>query len=277
MTSTQPASSRQAPRASARAAVAQRAGRRIARRPPPHRFWLTAGLALAACNLLPEPVETVLPPADAEPGRWIVLQGANNTRDIGGYATQSGKHVRWKTVYRSGELSGLTPSGCAAYQALGIRRLIDFRNRLSTSPLFGGDAPCVISTTPATLLPVRMETRALTAPVYVQCVAENAADYARAFALLADASNLPMLYHCAAGKDRSGIMTALLLALLGVDRETIVADYMLSNHVYSDEVEARNIIDVLEEADRQGGIETYLENIGVSAQTQAAVRANLLE
>lgn len=250
------------------------------------RLRLGPGLALcsacgvlftAACaNLVPEAIITALPPADAEPGRWVVLEGANNTRDIGGYATAGGRSVRWKTLYRSGQLSSLSAAGCEAFHALDLQRVIDFRNRLSSSSLFGGDAPCVVSTTPVSLLPVRLENDALALPAYVQGVMDNSESYRRAFEVIADPASLPLLYHCAAGKDRSGILAALLLTLVGVDRDTVVADYNLSNLVGA-EVDPQDIIDLLDEVERQAGIEAYLANLGVTAETQAAIRENLLE
>ena len=223
-----------------------------------------------------QPIETFLPPADAEPGRWIILEGANNTRDIGGYRTADGRNVRWKTVYRSGELSGLTDAGCEAFCGLGISRVIDFRNRLASSPLFGGDAPCVFDAAVVTLLQVGGSDADSTAPVYVQKVQDNADSYRQAFELIADPVNLPLLYHCVSGKDRTGIMTALLLTLLGVDRETVIADYRLSDWV-AEPVDPQAMIDLLDEVDRQGGIESYLANIGVVPATQSAIRSALLE
>ena len=56
-------------------------------------------------------------------------------------------------------------------------------------------------------------------------VRENADSYRKAFELIADSANLPMLFHCRAGRDRTGIMAALLLTLLGVDRETVLDEF----------------------------------------------------
>jgi protein-tyrosine phosphatase len=240
--------------------------------------WVCLLWGVAGCAGLvgSQPDETILPPADAEPGRWIILDGANNTRDIGGYRAADGRSVRWKTIYRSGELAGLTDAGCEAFRGLGIRRVIDFRNRLASSPLFGGDAVCVFDAAAVTLLQVRGADDDSTAPAYVQTVQDNADSYRQAFELLADPANLPLLYHCAAGKDRTGIMTALLLTLLGVDRETVIEDYQLSDLVGAP-VDPQAVIDLLDEVDRQGGIESYLAAIGVDPATQAVIRGALLE
>ncbi len=243
--------------------------------------WVCTAAVLAflcGCAVIQggDPTVTVLPPADAEPGRWVILDGANNTRDIGGYLTRDGRRVKWRTVYRSGELAGLTPAGCEEFSALGIRRVVDFRNRLASSPLFGGDAWCVFRAAPVDLLPVGKGGTDPTVPAYVQSVRDNADSYRQALALLAEPGNLPLLYHCAAGKDRSGIMTALLLTLLGVDRETVMQDYGLSDLVGAT-TNPQAMSDLLDEVDRRGGIEAYLGDIGLSLQTQAGIRDLLLE
>lgn len=235
---------------------------------------MLAWLSAAGCAS-EQGIETIIVP-DAEPGRWVVLDGANNTRDIGGYAGLDGRTVRRGLVYRSGELSDLTAAGCEAYAQLGVRRVIDFRNRLAPSPLFGGDAACVFESSAMTLLPVLNDPSEIPEQRYVQTVAIYADAYRQAFELLADPGNLPLLYHCAAGKDRTGIMTVLLLALLGVDRETIIADYELSELV-AGEISTGCVVELLDEIDRQGGIETYLAEIGVNAATQGTLRMLLLE
>ncbi len=223
------------------------------------------------------PSLTVLPPADAEPGRWVVLEGANNTRDIGGYETTDGRRVRRRTVYRSGSLAGLTPVGCEAFADLGIELVVDFRNRLSPLPFFNGDSWCVFLSARTVVHPVGAVGEGDDGvPPYVQTVRDSADSYRMTFEALAYEGNLPLLYHCAAGKDRTGIMTALLLTLLGVDRQTVIADYRLSNDVGAPVSEGA-IVDLLEEVDRQGGIASYLERIGVSAAVQVGIRANLLE
>lgn len=249
-------------------------GRRVRTRVSMMAFLPLAWTTLTGCGL-EQAIETVLVP-DAAPGRWVVLDGANNTRDIGGYPASDGGTVRRGLVYRSGELSALTPLGCEVFAQLGIRRVIDFRNRLAPSPLFGGDVACVFEASSMSLLPVLNDPSDIPDRRYVQTVERFAASYRQAFELIADPDNLPVLYHCAAGKDRSGIMTVLLLTLLGVDRDTVIADYELSALVAGD-VSTSCVVELLDEIDRQGGIETYLSGIGVSDSVQASIRSLLTE
>ena len=222
-----------------------------------------------------QPGRTVTPPRHAPPGRWVVLEGANNTRDLGGYRTRDGRRLRWKTLYRSGELTGLTDAGGQAFRDLGIRRVIDFRYRTMSSPLFDGDAFSVFRWSSVSLLPVQAVSGDSTSS-YVNNVRENAACYRQAFELIADPANLPLLFHCRAGRDRTGIMAALLLTLLGVDRETVLDDFLLSLEV-DEQVDRPTMEALLDEVERQGGIERYLETIGVPRATQDRLRTLLLE
>jgi protein tyrosine/serine phosphatase len=111
---------------------------------------------------------------------------------------------------------------------------------------------------------------------YSQLLHANADSYRQAFELLADPENLPLLCHCTAGKDRTGIMAVLLLSLLGVDRPTIVQDYELSIPV-AGSTRPAELQALFQELDAAGGIEPFLAGLGVSQQTQAAIRKQMLE
>lgn len=222
------------------------------------------------------PVEVAPPPADAEPGRWIFIDGAQNTRDIGGYRSRDGRTVRRKLVYRSGTLSHVTPAGCDTFRGLGVVTVVDFRNRVSPLPLYNGDVFCIHQAANVRGFPVSFRSDGPQAGRYIQGLRENADAFRRTFELLADPDRLPLLYHCAAGIDRTGVMTALLLTLLGVDRETVIADFRLSEQVGTrGNLEAMEAL--LDEIQANGGIEACLSAIGVSPETQAAVRRLLVE
>lgn len=216
------------------------------------------------------------PPRAAEPGRWVHLEGAANTRDVGGYATSDGRRVKRHLLYRSGKLARLTPAGAATYRKLGIRTVIDFCNRATPWPLFGGDGWSVHWASTVRGCPMSFRKRDPGARFYLDGVRDNAAAYRAAFALLAEPSNYPVLYHCASGTDRTGVMTALVLSLLGVDRETVIADFRLSEHVHlPGNLPALNAL--LDDVATQGGIEIYLANLGVTPAVQRRIRDVLLE
>ena len=216
------------------------------------------------------------PPADAEPGRWVHLEGAANTRDAGGYPTRDGRFVRRGMVYRSGKLNRLNAAGAAAFRQLGVKTVIDFCNRLTTWPLFGGDVWSVQLASSVHGCPMSFDGDGPRQEFYIRGVRDNADSYREAFGLLADGDNYPVLYHCAAGTDRTGVMSALLLELLDVDRAAIIADFRLSEQV-DRPGNLRAMKTLLEHIDGRGGIEAYLDSIGVTVETQRVIRANLRE
>ena len=226
---------------------------------------------------IPEgPLVITPPPANAEPGRWVHIEGAANTRDAGGYSTRDGRFVKRGMIYRSAKLSRLSSAGADAYRSLGVKTVIDFCNRLTPWPLFGGDTWSVQLASSVRGCPMSFSKDGPREEFYTRGVRDNAASYCEAFEILADGENYPVLYHCAAGTDRTGVMSALLLSLLGVDRDTLLADFRLSEQVnLPGSLPAMKTL--LEEIDAAGGIGPFLEGIGVSAATQHRVRDNLLD
>ena len=175
--------------------------------------------------------------------RRLPLEGAPNFRDLGGYATTDGRHVRWGQVYRSSDLAKLTTRDFEYLARLGISVVCDFRRqdeRRSAPTLWlGPNAPeILLPPTPDRDGPDTLErlaagasTSEMTAfmlDTYERMVAAYAPSYRIALRRILD-SDRPTLYHCTAGKDRTGLFSALLLLLLGVPRETVFADYLLSN------------------------------------------------
>lgn len=215
------------------------------------------------------------PPAGAEPGRWVYLEGAANTRDAGGCATADGRFVKRGMIYRSATLSHLSSSGAAAFRALGVKTVIDLRNRITPWPPFNGDVWSVFLASSVHGCPMSFAKGDGQQEFYIRGVRDNAASFRGAFELLSDAENYPVLYHCAAGKDRTGVMSALLLTLLGVDRDTIIADFRLSEQVgLPGSMAAMEAL--LDSVDEHGGIGSFLSELGVPADTQGRVRALLL-
>ncbi len=111
---------------------------------------------------------------------------------------------------------------------------------------------------------------------YIQGFKANVDAFRRLFEQLGEDKSLPLLFHCSAGKDRTGVMTALLLTLLGVDRQTVIDDYLLSAKVWND-ANLVAIESLLTEVESQGGIEAFLSKIGVPADLQTKIRNRLLE
>lgn len=237
--------------------------------------------------------------------RSLALSGASNFRDLGGYAGADGRAVRWRRLFRSDHLAGLTPQDERVLSGLGLARAVDFR----------GPAECAASAyvlpqvryhalpiEPMVMLQVKqmaVEGRQITAPVavglmqdtYRAFVSDNARQFAGLFEqLLAD--NTPLVFHCTAGKDRTGFAAALVLLALGVSRDVVMQDYLLTNGLYrrpasltySAPEDVLNVIwqvqedflqTALQAVDRDhGGVPQYLEQrLGVNA----AARQRLAE
>lgn len=176
-----------------------------------------------------------------KPGSLLPIEGAYNVRDMGGYRTEDGKTVRWDKVFRSGDLNRLTKNDVAYLEALGIKTIVDFRSRSEKD-----EAPDTALATVTETVELPIDTgNVMDYASLVQATAqqnENALvkanryfiihncrnEYKTLFSNLRDAAKLPILFHCSAGKDRAGLAAALFLSCLGVDRETVIADYLLS-------------------------------------------------
>lgn len=222
------------------------------------------------------PLRITPPPAGAEPGRWVHLEGAANTRDVGGYPAAGRQVVKRGVVYRSGKLNRLSGAGADAYRRLDVRTAIDFCNRLTPWPLFGGDAWSVQFASAVHGCPMSFAKDGPVEEFYIRGVHDNAGSLRKAFDLLSRGENYPVLYHCAVGTDRTGVMTALLLSLLGVDRATIIADFRLSEQVgLPGSLTAMEAL--LDHVAGRGGIEVYLAELGIAADAQERIRALLLE
>ena len=174
--------------------------------------------------------------------RHLPVAGSLNFRDIGGYCTEDGRTVRWGQVYRAGSLAGLQAADLAYLQGLDIRLVGDLRSprEMERSPdrLPAGARhllrPLTSQETGRQQMRVlhqyRYDMAGLLLRVYTEVVVDqNAAAIGDLLTRLAGSENRPALLHCAVGKDRTGVVMGLLLALLGVPEETILADYSLSN------------------------------------------------
>jgi protein-tyrosine phosphatase len=178
--------------------------------------------------------------------RCLPVEGVTNLRDLGGYLTADGRHVRWGSVYRSANLGRATAAGLAALKQLGIRLVCDFRTGPESAKL-----PNLFPDSPEVgylRLPVQHGDHEPTAVFerirngdyawiseefmlegYIEGLDRYAHVWASFVRALAEARNRPLLFHCTGGKDRTGAAAALTLLALGVPEETVVEDYGLSD------------------------------------------------
>jgi protein-tyrosine phosphatase len=161
--------------------------------------------------------------------RHIRLAGLFNLRDAGGFPTVAGGRVRWRTLFRSDALGNLDQDGIATLAEFGLRTIVDLRTHieaeLAPSAVAGLDAQTIhISLLSGDLQALPYEL----GEIYRYMIDERGGAIAAAIKALSARSALPALVHCSAGKDRTGIVIALILAVLGVPDQVIAADYALS-------------------------------------------------
>ncbi|CAN7426398.1 tyrosine-protein phosphatase [Paenibacillus sp. LjRoot56] len=175
--------------------------------------------------------------------RKVNVKGLDNFRDLGGYRTEDGRTVKWGKLFRANELAALTENDKQIVQDLGIRTDIDFRSQGEVAqkpdPKIPGmtyvwdpvmkdlgnstDITQLFKMDYASMMAMMEDgQRNMVSDPQVQA-------YKTMFELLKDPSNGAIVYHCTAGKDRTGLGSALILLALGVDEKTIMQDYLLSN------------------------------------------------
>jgi protein-tyrosine phosphatase len=161
-----------------------------------------------------------------DPRRRIELAGLLNFRDVGGYPVAGGGSVRWRTLFRSDAPHRLDSAGVATITGLGLRTVLDLRTQLEAdyapSPVCGRVTHIPVLTGDFQNVPLELDA------LYRYFVDECGGQIAAAIAELCGDDALPALVHCSAGKDRTGVVIALTLAVLGVPDELIAADYALS-------------------------------------------------
>jgi protein-tyrosine phosphatase len=166
-------------------------------------------------------------------GRHLELPGVYNLRDLGGYPADGGS-IRWRTLLRSDALNQLDGTGTAVLAGLGLRTIVDLRTDAEAEAAPSAVAGLPARTVHLSLLGGDLEALPLELPaIYRYIIDERGAVIAAAVRALCGPGTLPALVHCSAGKDRTGIVTALVLAVAGVPDEFIAADYALSS-VYLD-------------------------------------------
>lgn len=211
----------------------------------------TALTVLAVLQFIPAPpviVPATLPEPEREAHRLINFAGIDNFRDLGGYATQDGRQVKWGTLYRSGTWHGATAADTAAANSLGLTTFVDFRSsaekemepdRLPEPRGFDVvEIPILDEGNAAMVTEImqRIESGdfegfdpdALMIEGNQQFATVFTPQYREFMQTVIAAEGRPVLWHCSAGKDRAGFAAAILLRILGVPHETVMRDYMAS-------------------------------------------------
>ena len=239
--------------------------------------------------------------------RRLAWEGVLNARDLGGYPAAGGCETRWGAVVRSDSLADLTAAGQAALAGYGVRTIIDLRladeiarhpNPFATPGDHGVDYTNVSMIDPAAGFPPETDTLGQN---YLWMLDQFRGFVAQVVVAVAGAPEGGVLIHCAAGKDRTGLISALLLGLVGVPADTVAADYAMTAELlrprerqwleglppeeraereamiarYAPTAEV--MLEVLERlGERDGGVEPYLRSTGLSQDDLDRLRERLV-
>jgi protein-tyrosine phosphatase len=167
-----------------------------------------------------------------ETPRHMPLQGTYNVRDTGGYGTRDGRSTRWRTFFRADSLHRLPPEAQTTLLGHGVRTVIDLRrsDELKAAPNVFADSTTVTYRHLSLMTDVRPvpDTPRPLVETYRLILKERHEQVCETLRVLAAPGSLPAVIHCTAGKDRTGVIVALALGLVGVPEATIAEDYALS-------------------------------------------------
>lgn len=257
-------------------------------------------------------------PPPLDPRRVVSLEGGRNFRDLGGYQTLDGRRIKWGKLYRSGSMARLTVSDYERLSKLSIKTVCDLRtvqertaepNKWCEVAGIGywarehGDSFGELRKVMVAGLSSAEMARAAMIEGYRQLPFEQAPAHRVLFNRLA-AGEVPLVFNCAAGKDRAGTAAALILCALGVPRETVVDDYVLTDRVvdleaiFTDRKRkneltdlSRGVVTAILKADagylhaaldaveeKHGTVAGYLrDELGITEQALFTMRQSLLE
>ncbi|MCA2217256.1 tyrosine-protein phosphatase [Jidongwangia harbinensis] len=238
--------------------------------------------------------------------RNLTFSSAYNFRDVGGYAGADGRTVRWRRLFRADSLHRLEGEDWAAFSALGVRTVIDLRRTYEVEQ--HGRVPEADGLDYRNLVLEHVDWQDVPYPadvVHARWLADRYLNFAEdghvalaaALGVIADPDAAPVVVHCMAGKDRTGVTCALALALVGVSDADVAADYALTEtsmrslmeylrgrdpasvdgreHMFDSPAEAM-LIFLRELRERHGSVESYARDIGLTDAQLSSMRASLL-
>ena len=243
--------------------------------------------------------------------RHYPFEGCFNFRDIGGYLTQDGKRVKKGLYFRAGRQDRMSDKDLSQLSDLKISTQIDLRRpdevlEQGKGPLEAVGAKyiniAVIPEGGSDQLSRLVGDTGISGKRYLGYLEFGPTSWLRLFGILSELDNLPVVLHCTAGKDRTGVSTAFLLSILGVSRDVIEADYLLTNldtERQADFIEStvgypegydrermiaiagvpetamKDFLDGVES--KWGSVLEYLEKIGITKNQMDMIRQNFLE
>ena len=243
--------------------------------------------------------------------RHYPFEGCFNFRDIGGYRNQDGKRVKKGLYFRAGRQDRMSDTDLSQLSDLKISTQIDLRRpdevlEQGKGPLQAMGAKyiniAVIPQGGSDQLSRLVGDTGISGKRYLGYLEFGPTSWLRLFGILSELDNLPVVLHCTAGKDRTGVSTAFLLSILGVSRDVIEADYLLTNldtERQADFIEStvgypegydrermiaiagvpetamKDFLDGVES--KWGTVIEYLKKIGITQEQMDTIRYNFLE
>jgi hypothetical protein len=214
--------------------------------------------------------------------------GGLNFRDLGGHPGADGRKVRPAMVYRSAHLAQLNSEEPHPLESINLRTLITLQSRLEVRHLGPPRSEFLASGVRWEHIPIgdawfredgfhKIDTQP--GHEHLVILTEFRNDWQMFFKLLAERDVYPLLFHCSAGRDRTGVGAAMLLELLGVARERIVADFLVSNETFPKlPLSAAQLTPIFEMIDETGGIADFMhEVLGLDRTDLEVIREDLLE
>lgn len=180
--------------------------------------------------------------------RQLPMTGGYNFRDLGGFKTKEGRFVKWGKVFRSDDLHKLTKEDLEYLGNIPLVSIVDFRSVAERDSAPDLNPASVIENYAFSINPGNLSStneianlpeeglRTIMADINRMLVSDSISidQYRKFFALLQETDKIPLMFHCSAGKDRTGMGAALFLYSLGVEENTIFEDYLASNNYLGD-------------------------------------------
>ena len=247
-----------------------------------------------------------------DPRRLIALEAVHNFRDLGGYPTKDGHTTKWRTLFRADGLYRLTSQDAQKVVDLGVQTVIDLRTPkevqtrgtfpVAQFPVRFHHLPIIDSTWNDGKTPDIEDTVEFLVWAYREMLTHASTKFSDALNLMGQNEVLPAVFHCAAGKDRTGMLAAFVLSILGVHEDIISADYgktsegikrliawarinqpeladaytnMPAKFSASDPRAMATIIADLKT--KHGSVTDYLREIGVTQTTIDSIRKSMLD
>jgi protein-tyrosine phosphatase len=180
----------------------------------------------------------LLPDVGSDPRRLVSLDAVHNFRDMGGYPTHDGRSTRWGRLFRADGLYRLTGDDLDRVRQLGLHTVIDLRTSREIDergtfphqehPVHFHHVPIIAETWHPDDIVATDDAAEFLETAYLSMLQEGPDRFAEAIHTLCVPGALPAVFHCAAGKDRTGMLAMLVLGAVGVADDYIIADYALT-------------------------------------------------